>query len=229
MSDDDIDGSDGLERSAKEHADADDIDGTGTEPTPPIPQSAADSAQAGVGHGEGFSAAGAPGPAWYGPPPQAWPGVAQDHQGRIGRLVRNVTIAWVVAGVLLLAVVGLATALATTGTQAPVRAVGPFAGSGVGPGFGRGGGFGGIGSSRGVAGTVASVSSGSFTVSTLSGQTVIVDEQSSTIYDMGATSASASAVTKGAHVLVLGTRSGTTVTAARVVVLPAGPGVSSPR
>ncbi len=73
-----------------------------------------------------------------------------------------------------------------------------------------------------MAGTVATVGSGSFTVTDHTGQTVTVDEQSSTTYYSGATSASSSAVVTGARVAVQGTRNGTTVTAARVVVLPAG-------
>jgi hypothetical protein len=69
---------------------------------------------------------------------------------------------------------------------------------------------------------VTSVGSGTFTVTGLSGQLVTVDEQSSTTYDQGATSASAAAVVQGSRVLVLGSRSGTTVMATRVIVLPAG-------
>jgi hypothetical protein len=76
----------------------------------------------------------------------------------------------------------------------------------------------------GVAGTVESVGASSFTVAARSGQTVTVDEQSSTTYDNGGTSSSSSVVVKGATVVVLGTRSGNTVTATRVVVLPAPSG-----
>ena len=55
-----------------------------------------------------------------------------------------------------------------------------------------------------------------------SGQMVTVDEQSSTTYYSGATSASSSVVVKGARVVVQVTRSGNTVTATHVNVLPAG-------
>ena len=64
----------------------------------------------------------------------------------------------------------------------------------------------------GSVGTVESVSPTSFTISTAAGQTVTVEQASST---------SARAVKKGERVLVLGTTSGTTITAARVIVQPA--------
>jgi hypothetical protein len=76
----------------------------------------------------------------------------------------------------------------------------------------------------GVVGTVSSVSTSSFTVSTSAGQKVTVKKASSTTYRKGTSSASASAVTKGQPVLVLGTTNGTTITATRVVVQPPGGG-----
>ncbi len=81
-----------------------------------------------------------------------------------------------------------------------------------------------------MAGTVSNVSSTNFTVTDRSGQAVTVDEQSSTTYFNGRTSASSSIVTSGARVLVRGTRQGNTVTATSVIVLPSGgfgPGSSS--
>ena len=49
-----------------------------------------------------------------------------------------------------------------------------------------------------------------------------VDEASSTTYQKGTSSTSASAITTGESVLVLGTTSGTTITATQVIVEPAG-------
>src|ERR1700731_1131488 len=90
-----------------------------------------------------------------------------------------------------------------------------------------GGSAGGIGSnarsgpaSGGASGTVVSVSTLSFTISTSAGQKVTVDEAPSTIYQEGTSSTSASAVTTGEYVLVLGTTSGTTITATQVIVQP---------
>jgi hypothetical protein len=79
----------------------------------------------------------------------------------------------------------------------------------------------------GVVGTVGSVSSSSFTVSTSAGQKVTVKKASSTTYRNGTRSTSASAVTKGKPVLVLGTANGTTITATQVVVHPASGGTTS--
>jgi hypothetical protein len=76
----------------------------------------------------------------------------------------------------------------------------------------------------GVVGTVSSVSTSSFTVLTSAGQKVTVKKASSTTYRKGTISTSASAVTKGKPVLVLGTANGTTITAKQVVVQPASGG-----
>jgi hypothetical protein len=53
---------------------------------------------------------------------------------------------------------------------------------------------------------------------------VTVKQASSTTYRKGTSSTSASAITKGAPVLVLGTANGTTITATQVVVQPTGGG-----
>jgi hypothetical protein len=64
-------------------------------------------------------------------------------------------------------------------------------------------------------------------MSTSAGQKVTVDEVPSTTYQKGTSSASASAVTRGEDVLVLGTTSGTTITATQVIVQPTGGGGSA--
>jgi hypothetical protein len=61
-------------------------------------------------------------------------------------------------------------------------------------------------------------------VSTAAGQKVTINEASSTKYTKGTRSTSASAVTTGEPVLVLGTTNGTTITATQVIVQPAGGG-----
>jgi hypothetical protein len=75
-----------------------------------------------------------------------------------------------------------------------------------------------------VVGTVSSVSRSSFTVSTSAGQKVTVKKASSTTYRKGTRSTSASTVTKGKSVLVLGTTNGTTITATQVLLHPASGG-----
>jgi hypothetical protein len=81
--------------------------------------------------------------------------------------------------------------------------------------------------SGGTVGTVGSVSKSSFTVSTAARQKVTVHEASSTQYKKGTNSTSASAITRGKSVLVLGTTSGTTITATQVTVQPTGGGGSA--
>jgi hypothetical protein len=59
-------------------------------------------------------------------------------------------------------------------------------------------------------------------MTTSAGQQVTVNEASSTTYQNGTSSASASAITTGESVLVLGTTNGTTITATQVIVEPTG-------
>jgi hypothetical protein len=70
------------------------------------------------------------------------------------------------------------------------------------------------------------VSTPSFALSTVAGQEVTVDEASATTYQKGTSPTSASVVTTGEPVLVLGTTNGTTITATQVIVQPPG-GVGS--
>jgi hypothetical protein len=74
----------------------------------------------------------------------------------------------------------------------------------------------------GSSGTVSSLSTSGFTLTTSAGQKVTVKEASSTTYDKGTSPASASVITTGESVLVLGTTSSTTITATQVTVEPAG-------
>jgi hypothetical protein len=78
-----------------------------------------------------------------------------------------------------------------------------------------------------VAGTVGSVSGSSFTVTAPGGQPVTVNEQSSTVYRKAGNPAAASAVTRGVSVAVLGTPSGSAISAIEVAVLPAGAGFNA--
>jgi hypothetical protein len=79
----------------------------------------------------------------------------------------------------------------------------------------------------GASGTVASVSTSKFTLTTATGQKMTVDEASSTTYQKGTSLASASAITTGEQVLVLGTANSTNITATQVIVQPASSGGSS--
>jgi hypothetical protein len=101
---------------------------------------------------------------------------------------------------------------AQTANAAPVASTGPGAKSGSNARSGPAAG--------GVVGTVSSVSTSSFTVSTAGGQKLTVKKASSTTYKKGTSSATASAIAKGEPVLVLGTVNGSTITATQVVVQP---------
>src|SRR5690242_7562179 len=79
----------------------------------------------------------------------------------------------------------------------------------------------------GSSGTVGSVSASGFTITTSAGQKVTVKEASSTTYQNGTSPASASAITTGEPVLVLGTVNSTTITATQVTVEPVGTGGSA--
>lgn len=106
------------------------------------------------------------------------------------------------------------------GTVVPVFPGGPFIrpdlASGLGPALGRGElttPFGNL-----VAGTAGAVSRSGFTIMDGS-RTVTVHEQSTTVYRRSGRPAPASAVTRGAHVAVLGSLSGSVLTANLVAVL----------
>jgi hypothetical protein len=64
-------------------------------------------------------------------------------------------------------------------------------------------------------------------MTTSAAQKVTVDEESSTKYKKGSNSISASAIKRGAHVLVLGTVSLTTIKATQVIVQTTGSGGSA--
>lgn len=114
---------------------------------------------------------------------------------------------------------GIVSATSSSGSTAPRHG---FAG---GPGSGGGGSNARSGpAAGGSAGTVGSVSTSGFTLSTATGQKVTVKEASSTRYQKETSAVSASAITTGEPVLVLGTTSGTTITATQVIVQPAGGG-----
>lgn len=184
----------------------------------------------------GPSVGGAPSDMGVAPPPPPWWTAAPGQwasaplppsapRGRqIPRLLSSRMAGWVVAALLACAVVGLSIVVATTPSTSTARSPtnrvpagglapgnGPFAGR-----FGAGLG--------GVSGTVDSVAVSSFTMTTRAGQKMTVDELSSTTYRSGASSASASAVTAGARVLVLGSTNGSTIKATQVIVLPTGGG-----
>ena len=72
------------------------------------------------------------------------------------------------------------------------------------------------------------MTSSGFTLTTSAGEKVTVTEASSTTYGKGTSPATASAVTSGEPVLVLGTTDSTTITATQVIVPPPATSASNP-
>jgi Domain of unknown function (DUF5666) len=79
----------------------------------------------------------------------------------------------------------------------------------------------------GAAGVIDGVSTSSFSIITAAGQKLTVNKASATTYQKGTSPTSASAITNGQRVLVLGTTSATTITASHVIVQPSTGGGSA--
>jgi hypothetical protein len=118
---------------------------------------------------------------------------------------------------------GSSSSSAATTTSGASTAVAPASGSHSFTGDPRSGGGSNARSTNaagGTVGTVTGVSASSFTVSTPTGGKATVKESSSTVYDTGTSKSTASAVTKGKTVLVIGKVNSTTITASQVIVGP---------
>jgi hypothetical protein len=134
----------------------------------------------------------------------------QARPSGVRRLLSNRRSGWIVSGVLACAVIVLAVLLATSPSATPVPVVPGDQASNARSAPAAGG----------AAGAVDSMSASGFMMTTSAGQTVTVNQSSATTYQDGTGSIPANAITAGANVLVLGTTSGTTITATQVVVQP---------
>jgi hypothetical protein len=120
---------------------------------------------------------------------------------------------------------GIVTATSGTASAAPAAAnSSPAVGFGSGSGSNARSGP----AAGGSAGTITSVSSSGFTLTTATGQKVTVKEASATSYEKGTSTATSGAVTTGEPVLVLGTTDSTTITATEVIVQPPSTSGSNP-
>ena len=119
---------------------------------------------------------------------------------------------------------GVVSATASNGSATAAAAATPSAQSGRSVPAGVGSNARSGPAAEGASGTVDSVSSSSFTITTSAGQKVTVNKASSTAYRKGTSSISASAIKKGVSVLVLGTTNGTKITAGQVIVQATGGG-----
>ena len=135
----------------------------------------------------------------------------------------------IAAGVAAIAIAGGSYAIVSAtsgGSSAAASSGGPTSSGGAAGGPGSGGGSNARSgpAAGGSSGTASGVSTSGFTLTTAAGQKVTVHEASATTYEKGTSAASASAVTTGEPVLVLGTTSGMAITATQVIVQPAGSG-----
>jgi hypothetical protein len=147
----------------------------------------------------------------------------------VRRLMSNRRSRWIIAAALMCAVIGLSVGYvesSATTTSSSATATGGGSAGGLGPGGGGSNARSGP-AAGGAVGTVGNVSTSGFTLTTSAGQKVTVDEAPSTTFQNGTSSTSASAITKGEDVLVLGTTNGTTITATHVIVQPNGTGGSA--
>ena len=136
--------------------------------------------------------------------------------------------AWIVAATLAAATIGLSACSATAATPSPTPTSSAASAGHGGPIAAGGASNARSGSAEGgTVGAVSSVTTSGFTLTTTAGQKVTIKEASSTTYDDGTGPASASAITTGASVLVLGTTSSTTITATQVTVEPAAGATSA--
>jgi hypothetical protein len=138
-----------------------------------------------------------------------------------GKLTKSIAVgaAAIAIGGASYGIVSATSSNASTSSTSATTSSGPASGpqSGGGPSNARSG-----PAAGGSTGTVSSVTTSGFTLTTSAGQKVTIHEASSTAYEKGTSAASASAVTKGENVLVLGTTDSTTITATQVIVQPAG-------
>ena len=147
---------------------------------------------------------------------------ARRSKGR--RLPSNRRSGLIVVAVPMCALIGLSAGCASS-TSATATSASATPGR-PGPGRGAAGGSNARSgpAAGGSVGTVSSLATSSFTMSTSAGQKVTVNETSSTKYQKGTSPTSASSLQTGGTVLVLGTTNGTTITATQVTVQPTGGG-----
>ena len=144
-----------------------------------------------------------------------------------GRLTKSIAVgaAAIAIGGASYGIVSASSSSASTSGTSATPSTGPASGpqSGGGAANARSG-----PAAGGSTGTVSSVTMSGFTLTTSGGQKVTVHEASSTAYEKGTSTTSASAVAKGETVLVLGTTDSTTITATQVIVQGTGSSGSTP-
>jgi hypothetical protein len=164
-------------------------------------------------------------------PPASWSGwpvsatmVGRADRPRVRRSLSYVRRGLIVAAALMGSVTGLFIGLGASSSAGAAQSAATSSSTGHLGSGGQGSNARSGPAAGGSSGTVGNVAKSSFTLATSAGQEVTVDEESSTKYVKGTTSTSKSAITKGKHVLVLGTVSSTTIKATQVLVQTTGGG-----
>jgi hypothetical protein len=145
-------------------------------------------------------------------------------RSKVPRWLQTKRNRWIASSALVVAIVGSSVGVAASGSTAPATATAApptAAGHAFKPGFGSAGGKSPERTSAaqgGTTGTIGTVSSSSFSLTTVTGQKVTVNESTSTTY--GTNSTASSVVQSGQDVLVLGTVNSTTIAASAVSVEP---------
>jgi hypothetical protein len=147
----------------------------------------------------------------------------QDGKGTFTTGKRKVAL---IAGIAVLAVTGLSVGLATANGSSSSSGSSSTGGtSAASSGGGQGSNARSTNEPGGTSGTISSITGTGFSVKTTVGETITIDENSSTTYANATggtpTVTTAGALTQGEAVLVLGTVNSTTITATQVTVEPA--------
>jgi hypothetical protein len=153
-----------------------------------------------------------------GPAAMAEPGRRPKVRRSLSHMKRGV----IVAAALMFSATGLTVGLGASSSAGAAQTVAAISSTGHLGSGGQGSNARSGPAAGGSSGTVTSVSASGFTLTTSAGQVVTIDESSSTNYEKGTASTSKSAITKGTHVLVLGTVSSTTIKATQVIVQSSG-------
>jgi len=146
----------------------------------------------------------------------------QGSRPRMRRPLSKIRRGLVVAAALMGSVTGLFVGLGTSSSAGAAQSLATSSSTGHLGSGGQGSNARSGPAAGGSSGTVGNVAKSSFTLTTSAGQEVTVDDESSTKYVKGTSSTSKNTITKGEHVLVLGTMSSTTVKATQVIVQTTG-------
>jgi hypothetical protein len=149
----------------------------------------------------------------------------QARRPRVRRSLSTMRRGLIVAAAAMGSVTGLFVGLGTSSSAGAAQTVAASISSGhLGSSGGQGSDARSGPAAGGSSGTIGNVAKSNFALTTSAGQEVTVDEDSSTKYEKGTSSTSKSAITKGEHVVVLGTVSSTTIKATQVIVQRTGHG-----